>query len=531
MRRKSQRSIVKGQWILFFTFYFLLFTSSIFSQTTSPKYEFRGAWIATIANIDWPSNKGLSGEAQKTEFINILNRLQRDGINAVIVQIRPNADAFYDSKIEPWSEYLTGRQGVAPEPFYDPLKFMIDEAHKRGMEFHAWINPYRAVFNLKTNSIAPDHVTKMHPDWFVTYGNAKYFNPGLPEVQLYLEGVVRDIITRYDIDGLHMDDYFYPYKIDGKEFADNAAYLRYGRGLSKDEWRRSNCDSIVKYIHEIIIAAKPTCKFGISPFGVWRNKSHDINGSDTRAGTDDYDGLYANILLWLKEGWIDYVAPQLYWEIGNPLCDFETLVNWWADHSYGKQVYIGHAVYKVYETNVAAYKTTNELPNEISFLRKNNNVHGSVFFSTKDLLRDPNGWEDSLQNNYYKTPALIPPMPWIDTTTPAKPQLVKVKFEKDFGNDIFKIEGKIKDDNELENIKSYVVYFSKSLATLGSSPTAIIPSINEKSFSFNINTSQLLNSDNHYFVAITCVNRTNNESALSNVIQLQRTENGWEIMK
>ncbi|MGN6616748.1 MAG: glycoside hydrolase family 10 protein, partial [Ilyomonas sp.] len=310
---------------LFITLVLLQFAS--FAQT-SPKYEFRAVWVATVENIDWPSRKGLSTEEQKAEFIRLLDMNKRNGMNAIIMQIRPVADAFYPSPFEPWSEYLTGKQGVAPNPYYDPLKFMIEETHKRGMEFHAWLNPYRAVFNIYKSSVAPNHITRTHPEWFLNYGDKKYFDPGQPEAMEFVAKVVKDIVSRYDLDGIHMDDYFYPYRIPGKDFPDNKTYLKYGDGLTKDDWRRSNCDSIIKLIHDVIIDTKPMVKFGISPFGVWRNKSKDPMGSDTRAGVTNYDDLYADILLWLKEGWIDYVAPQLYWEIGHPLCDYETLLNW-----------------------------------------------------------------------------------------------------------------------------------------------------------------------------------------------------------
>ncbi len=519
--------INRRRWLILFTLYLLLFTSPAFSQ---PKYEFRAAWIATVANMDWPSTKGLPSDAQKAEFTNILDALQRDGMNAVIVQIRPSADAFYDSKYEPWSEYLTGKQGVPPNAYYDPLQFMIEETHKRGMEFHAWINPYRAVFHLHSSSVAANHVTKIHPDWFITYGDTKYFNPGLPEVMLYLEGIVRDILTHYDIDGLHMDDYFYPYKIAGKEFTDNSTYLKYGNGLSKDDWRRSNCDSIIKYIHEIIVAAKPMVKFGISPFGVWRNKKEDANGSNTTAGTNDYDGLYANVLLWLREGWIDYVAPQLYWEIGNSKCDYETLVQWWGDHSYGKHVYIGHGLYKVFDPE---YKNTwsnipDELPNQISILRGNPNIQGSVFFSSGDLLRNPNGWQDSLQNNYYKEPALYPPMPWIDSVAPQAPDILKIKTEKSDGAASLKIEGKEHNDNETETIKNYVVYFTNNLATLGTVPKLIVPADKSRRFALNLTDAQIPAAWEHCYIAITCVDRENNESRPSNVVQLRFKDDRWE---
>ena len=276
----------------------------------SPNYEFRGVWVATVGNIDWPSKKTLSVEEQKEEFINLVEMHKRNGMNALIVQVRPAADALYSSSYEPWSEFLTGIQGQAPVPFYDPLTFMISETHKRGMEFHAWLNPYRAVFNMRTSSIASNHLTKTHPEWFLVYGDKKYFNPGLPQVRRHTVKVVEDLVKRYDIDGVHMDDYFYPYRIAGREFPDEKEYKRYGKGMSKDEWRRSNCDSIIYELFNAIRTIKPKLRFGISPFGIWRNKSQDPMGSDTKGGQTNYDDLYADILLWLEKGWIDYVAPQ-----------------------------------------------------------------------------------------------------------------------------------------------------------------------------------------------------------------------------
>lgn len=401
----------------------------------SPAFEFRGVWVATVENIDWPSRKGLSVEQQKAEFIHLLEEHQRNGMNAIVMQVRPAADAFYPSPYEPWSEYITGKQGVAPTPFYDPLAFMIEETHKRGMEFHAWLNPYRAVFNIRTSSVSPTHITKQHPEWFINYGTTKYFNPGLPQVREFVVKVVKDIVTRYDVDGIHMDDYFYPYRITGREFPDQKAYLKYGNGLKKDDWRRSNCDSLVKQVYMAIHAIKPTVKFGISPFGVWRNKADDPDGSNTRAGTSCYGDLYANVLLWLQNGWIDYVAPQLYWEKGHRLCDYDTLLDWWAEHAYDRHLYIGHGIYRANEilhtrsfTGIApAWRNKNELPNEIRDLREYEAVQGSVYFSSVDLLKNPNGWQDSLRRNYYALPAIVPPMPWIDSIPPAKPLIEKTK--------------------------------------------------------------------------------------------------------
>ena len=382
---------------------------AIFSQVNT---EFRGVWIATVDNIDWPQKGAFTVYSQKTEFIRQLEMHKRNGMNAVIVQVRPSADAFYPSSLEPWSQWLTGVQGRSPSPYYDPLQFMIEETHKRGMEFHAWLNPYRANFNISSASIAPNHITRIHPDWFLTYGGKKYFDPSNKDGQQHVVAVVKDIVKRYDVDAIHMDDYFYPYRIAGKEFPDATSYLRSGGKLSKADWRRSNVDSIIKKLNTIIKEEKPFCKFGISPFGVWRNKTTDPEGSDTKAGVTNYDDLYADILLWMREGWVDYVAPQLYWEIGHRLADYEELVDWWSRHSYGRHIYIGHGIYRAFEKGVA-WKNPNELPNQIKLLREYPQVQGSIYFSSKSFDRNPNGWNDSLQNNYYKTPAMIPQMGWL----------------------------------------------------------------------------------------------------------------------
>ncbi|HEU4574714.1 MAG TPA: family 10 glycosylhydrolase [Chitinophagaceae bacterium] len=398
--------------------YLILFFVSLFvsrSSRAQTDYEFRGVWIATVDNIDWPSRGMTDVASQKAEFIRQLELHKRNGMNAVIVQIRPAADAFYPSPYEPWSQWLTGVQGKAPSPFYDPLQFMITEAHKRGMQFHAWCNPYRADFKIGATSIAPSHITKLHPEWFLTYGNTKYFDPSNKQAQQFVVNVIKDIVHRYDIDAIHMDDYFYPYRIAGKEFPDEEAYLKSGTKLSKDDWRRSNVDSIIQQLSIAIKKEKPWVQFGISPFSVWRNKSQDPDGSDSQAYQTNYDDLYADILLWLRKGWIDYVAPQLYLEIGNAKIDYVKMLDWWSKHTYGRHLYIGMAMYRA-GTN-AAWKNPNELPNEIKLLRKYPTVQGSIYFSSTSFDRNPNGWNDSLQNHYYKQPALVPPMDWL----PARP--------------------------------------------------------------------------------------------------------------
>ena len=332
-------------------------------------------------------------------------------MNAIIMQVRPSGDAFYPSTLEPWSEYLMGTQGLPPSPFYDPLEFMINETHKRGMEFHAWINPYRAVFNVKRSSVAPSHISKIHPEWFLTYGDKKYFNPGLPQVWQHTNRIVRDLVSRYDIDAIHMDDYFYPYRIAGKEFPDEKAYQQNKRGLSKEDWRRSNCDTIVKQLYATIHQIKPGVQFGISPFGIWRNKSKDPRGSETKGGQTNYDDLYADILLWLEKGWVDYIAPQIYWEHGHPLANYDTIIDWWNQNSYGKNLYIGHGIYKA-GTN-AAWRDKNELPYQIKRVRGLKNTSGSAYYSSTSFKNNTNNWNDSLQHKYYQKPALIPTMPWL----------------------------------------------------------------------------------------------------------------------
>lgn len=421
-----------------------------FAQQAPPKHEFRAVWIATVENIDWPSKKGLSVEQQKAEFIRILDMHQRNGMNAIVMQVRPVADAFYPSTLEPWSEYLTGKQGLPPTPYYDPLQFMIDETHNRGMEFHAWFNPYRAVFNVNQSSVSPSHITRIRRDWAVTYGKFKWFDPALPEVRQHVARVIKDVVSRYDIDAVHFDDYFYPYKIDGKDFPDARSYARYGNGMNKADWRRSNVDSIIKLLSETIKAANPRVKFGISPFGIWRNKKQDPGGSETN-GSSNYDDLFADIRLWLEKGWIDYVTPQLYWQIGHKLADYKVLLDWWDENSFGRQLYIGHGIYRF---NEAPWRNPNELPRQLQMLREKQNVQGSVYFSSKTFNLNPHGWNDSLRNNYYRVPSIIPPMKWIDSVPPPKPLIDQPKIVFDGQN--LRVGFK----NQDKDVRNYAFYYS-----------------------------------------------------------------------
>lgn len=383
----------------------LFFSAAVTAQ--SPATEFRGVWVATVDNIDWPSRGNFDSDSQKVEFIRLLDMHQQNGMNAMIVQIRPCTDAFYPSQYEPWSAWLTGVQGSPPTPYYDPLQFMVEETHKRNMVFHAWINPYRAEFNPKDDLTSATHITKLHPEWFINYGEKKYFDPGNPAAREYVVDVVRDVVKRYEVDAIHFDDYFYPYPLEGKKFPDDASYQLYGKGMKKDDWRRSNTDSIIRQLWLAIKQENSECIFGISPFGVWRNADKDaVNGSKTNGSLSNYDDLYADIVLWLKNGWIDYVAPQLYWEFSHRQAPFGTLLNWWSKHTYGKHCYIGLGMYKAGSN--AAWKDKKLLPQQIEAIRNTPNIQGMAFFSSKSLEKNLNGWSDSLRLHYFKEKAGIP---------------------------------------------------------------------------------------------------------------------------
>ena len=509
------------------TFLFSLHTFSfVHFLIAQPKYEFRGVWVATVNNIDWPVGGIADPARQKADFIRLLDMHQRNGMNAMVVQVRPAADAFYPSQYEPWSQWLTGVQGKPPSPYYDPLQFMIEETHKRGMEFHAWLNPYRAVQTIGTSSIAVNHITRIHPEWFLTYGDKKYFDPGNKEAQKFVVNVVRDIVKRYNVDAIHMDDYFYPYRIPGKEFPDEASYRNAGSKLNKDDWRRSNVDSIIQAISITIKQEKKLCRFGISPFSVWRNKDKDPEGSDSRAGQTNYDDLYADILLWMKKGWIDYVTPQLYREIGDDKIAYEKLLDWWSRHSYGRHIYIGHGIYRA-GGKEAGWNNPNQIPDQLKLLRRYPNVQGSIYFSSKSFEKNPNGWNDSLQNNYYKYPALLPPMRWIDNEKPWPPIV-----ERNITNDsVIQLTVTPDPRNNIE-IKYYVVYqyaADSHSETFGNIPKYISRFV---SLPAGFQMKESLSSEHFsYRYLITAVGKNNNESDLSEIAILVQPGGKWSFYK
>jgi uncharacterized lipoprotein YddW (UPF0748 family) len=404
---------------------------SVFSQNIPPKREFRGAWVATVANIDFPSKQTLSKEQFSEEWIKTLDFLQDAGFNAVLAQVRPAGDAFYHSKISPWSKYLSGKQGKPIDEEFDPMRFMIEEAHKRNLEFHAWLNPYRASMDTSTVNLSDMHPYKHHPEWFLSYGGKMYFNPALPDVRNYITEIVMEIVMEYEVDAIHFDDYFYPYPAAGEIFPDSKDFTTYGFGyFSIDDWRRHNIDLMISQVSQMIKLVSPHVKFGISPFGVWRNLSKDPQlGSATRAGINTYDDLFADVRGWLEKGWIDYVVPQIYWNIGFSVADYEVLVKWWEKNSFERNLYIGHAAYKVNNNPEEAWKKPGEIPRQIRLNRQSPNVKGSIFYNTNSLLKNPLGLTDSLRNRYYTAPALLPEMPYLNIPVATAPVLGKPKLE------------------------------------------------------------------------------------------------------
>lgn len=410
--------------LLSFRFSFLFILMLLLAQQlfSSPKREIRALWMATVGNIDWPSRKGLSSAEQKAEFIRKIDFAKELGFNTIIVQVRPAADAFYESSYEPWSQYLTGTQGKAPSPYYDPLAFMVEEAHKRNMEIHAWFNPYRALVNSKNNPNPSNHATKTHPEWLIHYGGKTYFDPGNPNAREYILKVMMEVVKKYDIDAVHIDDYFYPYPSKGKVFNDQNTYAQYGKGKSLEDWRRENVNTFVAQLNSRIKKTKPHVKFGVSPFGIWRNDHTDPNGSCTK-GTSCYDDLYSDVRLWMQNKWVDYMAPQLYWERGHRAADFSTLLHWWVKNRYERDLVIGLGVYKMVGAKEGAWTGSNEILSQIADGRLHQ-VEGFACYSLASFEKIGPELSNRLkQKQYFGNIAIPPSMPWIDSIPPAAPEI------------------------------------------------------------------------------------------------------------
>ena len=389
-----------------------------------PAREFRGAWIATVANIDWPSRPGLSTDRQQAELEALLDRAVALGLNAVVLQVRPTADALYASSLEPWSAYLTGRQGQEPDPWYDPLQFAVQAAHERGLELHAWFNPYRAGHPSAVGRMSPDHIARRRPDLVRRYGDYLWLDPGEPDAVDHSLRVVLDVVRRYDVDGVHLDDYFYPYPVTERgrrvAFPDADSYARAraaGETLGRDDWRRQNVDRFIERMYREVKAAKPWVKVGISPFGIWRP-----GNPAGVTGFDQYAEIYADARKWQREGWLDYLAPQLYWAIASRGQSFPALLDWWGDqNAAGRHLWPG-----LYDSrtlpDVGGYKPR-EIVDQVELVRADPEATGTVHFSIKALLPGPSSLGADLAAGPYAEPALVPASPWLDAEAPAAPGL------------------------------------------------------------------------------------------------------------
>ncbi|MGW2328633.1 glycoside hydrolase family 10 protein [Streptomyces sp. NPDC001700] len=363
------------------------------AEEQGSRRQFRGMWLASVANRDWPARPGLPAAEQRASLLAFLDTAVERRLNAVVFQVRPTADALWPSPYEPWSEWLTGVQGQ--HPGWDPLGTAVREAHRRGLELHAWFNPYRVANHADPTRLLPTHPARVHPEWVVPYGGKLYYNPGLPEVRRFVQDAMLHAVARYDIDAVHWDDYFYPYPVAGQVFDDDAAYAAHGAGFpDRAAWRRNNIDLLVRETAARVKRLKPRVRFGVSPFAVWRNRATDPLGSDTRAGVQTYDDLYADTRRWVREGWIDYVVPQVYWNIGFAAADYAKLVPWWAEvaRGTGVQLYIGEALYKAGDpAQPAPWQDPAELSRHLTLCADYPQVRGNVYFSAKEVAADRNG--------------------------------------------------------------------------------------------------------------------------------------------
>jgi uncharacterized lipoprotein YddW (UPF0748 family) len=506
--------------LLFFMSLATIGTHAHAGDFQSPKREFRGAWIATVVNLDWPNSRIDSPANQRQQLVTMLDKLHEAGINAVMFQIRTECDALYDSPYEPWSYWLTGEQGKAPDPFYDPLEFAVEEAHKRGMEIHAWFNPYRAERSVGSYDLADNHVVVRNPEWAIQISSFKFLDPGLPEVREYVSGIVADVVRRYDIDGVHFDDYFYPYPPNQINNEDDATFAEHSRGFTDiGDWRRDNVNLLIEAVHDSINAIKPHVKFGISPFGIWKN-----GVPAGIVGLDAYNVIFADATAWMEAETIDYIVPQLYWPFGGGQ-DYGKLAPWWESVRNGRQYYPGHGLYRSdSNTFSGTLFAANEIPRQVRFNREHDGIDGSVFFRAKNItLFHSRGFADSLKNDLYRHPSIIPSVAWKDSLyAPIDPpddfvyswltdQTLLFEWQApplpEFGDDLIR----------------YAVYRINS-----ASPPVFPEDLAHGEHVLSVQADRWLEdsplpSDDPYYYVVTALNRNHNESEPSEVIVITVT--------
>ena len=449
---KQKEKTVRMKKLLFALLLLLAVPAGRAETLPQPKREFRGAWIQMING----QFQGMGRDAMQANLRHQLDVLQACGVNAVMFQVRGEADALYESPYEPWSRFLTGTQGTAPSPRWDPLAWMVGECHRRGMELHAWINPFRAKTK-GTTRLAASHPYVKHPERFFEYDGLYIFDPGMHENRKYICRVAADIVRRYDVDGLHIDDYFYPYPAAGKPIPDEATFRTHNNGMTdRGDWRRYNVNLFIKMMHDSIRAAKPWVKFGVAPFGIYHNEraGSNVPGSRT-AGLQNYDDLYADVLYWVQQGWVDYTIPQLYWEIGHRTADYATLVGWWARYAAGRPLFIGQDVERTVKAPDPGNPRINQMPAKLRLQRTTPGVDGSCLWYSAAVVANVGNYAGALQKLYHRTPALQPLMPFIDDKAPRKPRKLKALWMPD-GYYLFWTAPKAK--TEMDSARLYVVY-------------------------------------------------------------------------
>ena len=465
-----------------------------------PKREFRGAWIQAV-NGQW---QGIGRDAMQAELTRELNALQADGINAILFQCRVEGDALYESRYEPWSRYLTGQQGTPPVPYWDPLAWMVEQCHARGMELHAWINPYRAKTK-GTTALAATHYAVQHPERCFTYGDLMLFDPGLPENRQFICAVAQDIVRRYDVDGLHIDDYFYPYPVANVAIPDDASYAAYGQGRDRGDWRRENVNTFIRELRDAIRAVKPWVKFGVSPFGIYRNQRAWAEGSATN-GLQNYDDLYADVLLWVNEGWVDYNIPQIYWEIGNKAADYDTLIRWWSQHAYARPLYIGQDVERTVKFADRQNAAQDQMAAKYALQHLLPGIYGSCQWYARAVADDTGQYGSRLRTQYHRTPALQPTMPWLDKKAPGKPRKVEAVLMDDGTRHLFWTAPKAKQPQD--EARLYAVYvFPKGMKVNLDNAAQIIAVTPDTHIQLPYSTGQT-----QWIYVVTALDRLQNES-------------------
>lgn len=465
-----------------------------------PKREFRGAWVQTVNGFF----KGMPREEMQATLTRYLDSFKRCGLNAVMFQVRCEADAFYQSSYEPWSYFLTGRQGQAPAPFWDPLEWMTEQCHKRGMELHAWINPYRAK-TAEPHGLAASHPFNKRPEMFFNYGGMLLFNPGEPANREYICRVVADIMRKYDVDGIHMDDYFYPYPAAGEEIPDDGSYARYGGESGRSGWRRRNVDELIRQLHDTIRAVKPWVKFGVSPFGIYHNarRGGGVPGSDTN-GLENYEDLYADVLRWVNEGWVDYCMPQLYWQIGHSKADYATLIRWWNEHAANRPLFIGESVENTVTHADPSNPQSNQLIAKMNLARSLPNVSGTCQWYGEAFAGNIGNYAEAVRQLYFSCPALQPRMPFIDGKPPKKVKKLKAVWTSD-GYMLFWTAPKAR--RELDKAESYVVYRFGAGERVSLDAPHIVAITRGTSIKLDYNEGK-----EKYVYAVTALDRLQNES-------------------